>query len=88
MKTAAVVAKAKPIPRPRAAQVKLSVIVHKEGAWFVAFCPEIPEGNGQGKTKAAALKNLWESIELLMEDRRADARAASPKHELVPLALA
>jgi predicted RNase H-like HicB family nuclease len=78
MKTPAVAVKAKPASRPRtgAAQVQLSATVQKDGAWLVAFCPEIPEGNGQGKTKTAALKSLWESIELLMEDRRADAPVA------------
>lgn len=75
-------------PRRRTARIQLSATVHKDGGWFVAFCPEVPEANGQGRTKPAALKSLWESIELLMEDRRADARAASPKGELMPLAMA
>lgn len=51
----------------------------------MAFCPEVPEGNGQGRTKGAALKSLWESIELLMKDRRIDAKAAASKVEWVPL---
>jgi predicted RNase H-like HicB family nuclease len=71
--------------RPKAVRLQLSATLQKDGGWFVAFCPEVPEGNGQGKTKSAALKSLWESIELLMEDRRADARAAASKVELVPL---
>ncbi len=81
-------AKSAPRARIRAARLQLSATLQKDGAWFVAFCPEIPEANGQGRTKPAALKSLWESIQLLMEDRRADARAASLSHELVPLSLA
>lgn len=60
-------------------------IVH-DGEWFLAFSPEYPEGNGQGRTQEEALESLRDSILLLMEDRRADARAAG--EELIPLALA
>lgn len=62
--------------------------VHQEGGWFVAFSPEFPEGNGQGRTEAEALESLRESILLLMEDRREDAQAELGQGEkLVPLAL-
>ena len=71
--------------KPKAVRLKLSATLQKDGGWYVAFCPEVPEGNGQGRTKSAALKSLWASIELLMEDRRADAKAAARKVELVPL---
>ena len=59
------------------------------GAWFIAFSPEFPEGNGQGRTEAEALESLRNSILLLMEDRRADAMANLGNGEkLIPLALA
>ncbi|MEY3775451.1 MAG: hypothetical protein RLZZ129_2231 [Verrucomicrobiota bacterium] len=45
----------------------------REGPWFVAFSPEFPEGNGQGRTEAEAVESLRQSILLLLEDRRADA---------------
>jgi predicted RNase H-like HicB family nuclease len=48
--------------------------VSRDGQWFVAFSPEFPEGNGQGLTEEEALDSLRESILLLMEDRREDAR--------------
>ena len=50
-----------------------------EGGWFVAFSPEIPGGNGQGRTQAEAIANLGECIELLFEDLRDDAIAAMPQ---------
>ena len=63
--------------------------VLRDGEWFVAFSPEFPEGNGQGLTEEAALESLRESIFLLLEDRREDARATLGSGEkLVPLALA
>jgi hypothetical protein len=44
---------------------------------------------GQGLTEEEALESLRESILLLMEDRRADARASLGSGEkLIPLALA
>lgn len=61
----------------------------REGEWFVAFSPEFPEGNGQGATENEALESLRESILLLLEDRREDARATLGNGEkLIPLVLA
>lgn len=61
----------------------------RDGKWFVAFSPEFPEGNGQGQTEEEALESLRESILLLLEDRREDARAnLGIGEKLVPLALA
>jgi len=30
--------------------LKLTAEIHKEGDWYVAFCQEVPEANGQGHT--------------------------------------
>lgn len=63
--------------------------VLRDGKWFVAFSPEFPEGNGQGLTEDEALESLRESILLLLEDRREDARASlSNGEKLIPLVLA
>lgn len=52
--------------------------IQREGKWFVAFCPEFPEANGQGETKEECVESLKESIQLLLEDRREDARQNLP----------
>jgi predicted RNase H-like HicB family nuclease len=63
--------------------------VSRDGEWFIAFSPEFPEGNGQGLSEEAALESLRESILLLLEDRREDARASLGSGEkLIPLVLA
>ena len=54
--------------------VPLTAEIHRDGEWFVAFCPEVPEANGQGRTKEECLASLREAVLLLMEDRREDAR--------------
>ena len=51
--------------------------IRKEGDWFVAFCPEVPEANGQGRTQEECLQSLRDAVPLLMEDRREDARRKS-----------
>ena len=61
----------------------------RDGKWFIAPSPEFPEGNGQGLTQDEALESLRESILLLLEDRREDARASLDRGErLIPLSLA
>ena len=65
-----------------------SARIVRDGKWFIAFSPEFPEGNGQGLTEEEALESLRESILLLLEDRREDARASLGSGEkLIPLAL-
>ena len=48
-----------------------TAIVERAGHWHTAYCPAIPGANGQGRTKAAAMKSLASAIALL-EDRRKD----------------
>ena len=52
----------------------LSAEVHREGEWFIGFCPEVPEANGQGRTQDECMESLRQAILLLMEDRREDAQ--------------
>ena len=57
---------------------EFTAVIEREGKWFVAYCPEIPGANGQGKTKAECLKSLSEAIDLILEDRRDDALRGLP----------
>jgi len=61
---------------------EFSAVVEQDGEWFIAYCPEIPGANGQGKTKDACLKNLADAIELILEDRRDDALRGVPDDAL------
>lgn len=45
-------------------------VVERDGKWFVAYCPEVPGANGQGRSKPAAIKSLASAIALILEDRR------------------
>lgn len=57
---------------------EFTAIVERAGRRHVAYCPEIPGANGQGRTKAAALKNLTSAIALILEDRRKDGLRGVP----------
>jgi predicted RNase H-like HicB family nuclease len=57
---------------------EFTAIFEHDGDWIVAYCPEIPGANGQGRTKEEARRNLSEAIALILEDRRADALRGVP----------
>jgi len=57
---------------------EFTAIVEQDGDWFVAYCPEVPGANGQGRTREEALANLRDAIELILEDRREDAFRGIP----------
>ncbi|MBI5053844.1 MAG: type II toxin-antitoxin system HicB family antitoxin [Chloroflexi bacterium] len=45
----------------------LTAVIHKEGRWYVAQCPEVGTVS-QGKTVEGALTNLREATELYLEE--------------------
>jgi predicted RNase H-like HicB family nuclease len=57
---------------------EFTAIIEKDEDWFVAYCPEIPGANGQGRTKEEAKQSLAEAIELILEDRREDGLRGVP----------
>lgn len=57
---------------------EFTAIVERDGDWFIAYCPEVPGANGQGKTEDECLKNLSDAIGLILEDRRQDAMRGLP----------
>tara|TARA_Y100000310_G_C20330701_1_gene645125 strand:- start:269 stop:472 length:204 start_codon:yes stop_codon:yes gene_type:complete len=46
---------------------KLTAVIHKEGKFYVAQCPELATVS-QGESKQEALKNLQEATELYLEE--------------------
>jgi len=57
---------------------EFTAVIERDGSWYVAYCPEIPGANGQGKSKAAALRSLASAISLILEDRRKDGMRGVP----------
>jgi len=57
---------------------EFTAIVERDGAWFVAYCAEVPGANGQGKTREECLANLCAAITLILEHRREESLRALP----------
>lgn len=53
-------------------------VYERDGDWIVAYCPEVPAANGQGRTKDEARASLAEAIALILEDRREDGLRGVP----------
>ncbi len=51
---------------------EFSAVYEQDGEWFIGYCPEIPEANGQGKTLDECRKSLAETIKLILETHRED----------------
>lgn len=56
---------------------EFTAIIERDGDWFIAECPEVPEANGQGRTPEDAKNDLASAIELVLQDRREDALKAA-----------
>ena len=57
---------------------EFTAIIEQDDEWFIAYCPEVPGANGQGRTKEECRESLTAAIELMLEDRRQDALRGAP----------
>ena len=57
---------------------EFTAVFEREGEWYVAYSPEIPGANGQGRTKEEARRSLAEAIALILEDRREEGLRGVP----------
>jgi predicted RNase H-like HicB family nuclease len=67
---------------------EFTAIIERDGEWYLAYCPEIPGANGQGKTKQEARDSLAEAIALILEDRLQEGLRGVPadaEREIVTL---
>ena len=55
-----------------------TAIFERDGDWYIAYCPEVPGANGQGRTRQEARTSLANAIELIFQDRREDALRGLP----------
>jgi len=57
---------------------EFTAIIEQDEQWYIAYCPEIPGANGQGKTIQECKNNLVAAISLILEDRREDVMRGIP----------
>ena len=61
---------------------EFTAVYERDADWVVAYGPEVPGANGQGRTKAEARDSLAQAIALILEDRREDGlRGVPPEAE-------
>jgi predicted RNase H-like HicB family nuclease len=61
---------------------EFTAVIERDGDWYIAYCPEIPGANGQGRTKDEARSSLAEAIGLILDDRRRDGLRGLPRTAL------
>jgi predicted RNase H-like HicB family nuclease len=57
---------------------EFTAVFERDGDWYIAYCPEIPGANGQGRTMDECRESLGSAITLILEDRRLDALRGIP----------
>ena len=57
---------------------EFTAVIERDEIWYIAYCPEIPGANGQGKTIDEAKESLADAIVLILEDRREDGLRGVP----------
>ena len=61
---------------------EFTAVFERDGDWHIAYSPEIPGANGQGRTKQEARESLAAAITLILEDHREEGlRAVPPEAE-------
>jgi predicted RNase H-like HicB family nuclease len=61
---------------------EFTAIIEKDDDWYIAYSPEIPGANGQGRTVEEAKESLAGAINLILEDRREDMLRGVPKESI------
>jgi predicted RNase H-like HicB family nuclease len=60
-------------------QYKFTAIFEKGEKYYIGYCLEVPEANGQGRTIEECRQNLIEAIKLVLADRKSEITASLPK---------
>lgn len=61
---------------------EFTAVIERDGEWYIAYCPEIPGANGQGKTVEECRESLSEAITLILEVRREEGLRGVPPDAL------
>ena len=56
-----------------------TAIFEKGEKYYIGYCMEIPEANGQGESIEECKQSLIEAIKLVIEDQKNDIMASVPR---------
>ncbi len=57
---------------------EFSAVIERDDEWYIAYCPELPGANGQGRTLEECKDNLKDAIRLILDDRLQDSLSGTP----------
>ena len=58
---------------------EFTAVLEREGDWFIAFGPEIPGADGQGRSVDECRRSSADAISLILADRREDGLRGVPR---------
>ena len=61
---------------------EVTAIIEQDEGWFIAYCPEVPGANGQGRSKEEAVDSLRAAIDLILQVRLEDGLRGVPEPAL------
>jgi predicted RNase H-like HicB family nuclease len=61
---------------------EFTAVIERDGDWFIAWSPEVPGANGQGRTLEECRQSLAAAIQLVLEDRREDGLRGVPANAI------
>ncbi len=57
---------------------EFTAVFESDGQWVIAYCPEVPGANGQGRSRDEARESLAKAIALILEVRRDEGLRGVP----------
>ena len=63
---------------PTSMHNEFTAVFERDGEWYIAYSPEIPGANGQGRNKEEARESLAHAIALILADRRENGLRGVP----------
>ncbi|HXG53836.1 MAG TPA: type II toxin-antitoxin system HicB family antitoxin [Vicinamibacterales bacterium] len=57
---------------------EFTAVFERDDDWYIAYSPEIPGANGQGRSKEEARDSLAQAIALILQDRRDEGLRGIP----------
>lgn len=61
---------------------EFTAVYEMDENWIIAYCPEVPGANGQGRTKPEARESLAGAIAMILTEHRQEVlRSVAPEAE-------
>ena len=54
---------------------EFTAIIERDGDWFIAWSPEIPGANGQGRSLDECRESLAAAVDLISEEQACDTKS-------------